>query len=74
MIYDLEDFLEVMISEGRPAPTAAVVGRLRRVLKLMKSRRGVRLMEEKDIKPFIEETQRKASRLAAFRHWYEGGA
>ncbi|SJL09184.1 uncharacterized protein ARMOST_12560 [Armillaria ostoyae] len=71
MIYDLEDFLEVMISEGRPAPTAAAVGRLRRVLKLMKSRRGVRLMEEKDIKPFIEETQRK---LAAFRHWYEGGA
>lgn len=66
-IYDLEDFLEVMISEGRPTPTAAAVGRLRRVLKLMKSRRGVRLMEEMDVTPFIEEIQRTASELAAFK-------
>ncbi|KAK0486928.1 hypothetical protein EDD18DRAFT_1360140 [Armillaria luteobubalina] len=53
IIYDLDEFLAAMEAEGRPLPTKAMVTKLRDILQAMKSKQGIRLMQQSDVIPFI---------------------
>ncbi|KAK0190980.1 hypothetical protein F5146DRAFT_1121358 [Armillaria mellea] len=53
IIYDLDEFLAAMEAEGRPLPTKVMVTKLQDILEAMKSKQGIRLMQQSDVIPFI---------------------